>query len=1246
MTNAYPVLLAAILGLGTAAMAAAPAPEWEDQAVFRLNKEPARATLMPFPDAVSAQTRLRLDSPWCLLLNGAWKFNYVGHPDQRPLDFASPAFDVSAWPEIQVPGNWQLQGYGVPLYTNAIYPFESDPPRVMGTPPASYTNHPLAQRNPVGSYRRTFTLPADWKGRSVYVVFGGVDSAFYLWLNGRKVGYSEDSRTPAEFDLTPYLQSGENVIAAEVYQNSDGSYMEDQDMWRLSGIFRDVYLWAAPPVDLRDLEIRARLAEDNRAGSLELIAALRNHTAKAINTRVTAQLTAPDGTVTALPALVTPSPASGESSASMSVELPHVRAWSAEDPALYGLLITVTPEGGAPAYYALNTGFRRSEVKDGNFLINGQAVLIKGVNRHDRDPVHGHYVPAALMREELLLMKRANLNAVRCSHYPNDPRFLELCDELGLYVVDEANLETHGMGWGADNNRLAKDASWGPAFLDRMKNVVERDKNHPAVVIWSLGNESGDGINFQELSRWTKQRDPSRPIMYEQAGDRPHVDMIAPMYRPIDQMLVFVAAEEKKPRAQQRPLIQCEYNHAMGNSSGNLADYWDMFRAHRLLQGGFIWDWKDQGLAARKIAADAPVIPGRTTRLNGVVRPGQGLVAGGFLVELAGPDAAKAAADANAFSSLALSVTARGNSKGKAEYNNNRNQGDAYPLIGGPGGAFGLSIDGPILNFVFTIKTDRVQTLTAPIPADWDAGLHTVTASYNGETMTLQVDNKVVAEQPATGVVKVANGFVGVALDPEATHRRFNGKTAQASVTLGDSPLSFAVDFLEAAARLPATQAFFAYGGDFNDQPTQRSFCFNGLVQADLTPSPQYAEVFKTHQDIHTKLLSSDSGTLTLEIFNERFFMTLADVAADWELTRDGRVIARGELALPAVAPQATVKANLSLPALAPGAEHHVRMMYRQRTTKNWADRGALIAWDQFALAGDRLRPERANAVVRIVGDRRVEGDGFSVEFDPATAQLTQLSDLPLTEPLHLNFWRPMTNNDEGTRYPSRLAPWRNAGRDTRVTSWKLELVEGVATASADLAIPAEETTGRLVYRVRAGGAVEVNFTLEPRGEKLTKLPRVGLQLGLPGGMDRWTWFGRGPQENYVDRCASAWVGVFSGRVGELFHRYGDPQEAGNRTGVRWATLTDAAGRGLRVTALEKLLEIGVYPCRQHSIEFAHHPVDLPIGEAVTLNIDLQQMGLGGTNSWGQEPLTRYQLPAKGTYQFGFLIEPLRAEAR
>lgn len=1239
------------------ATTATAAPDWENQAVFRLNKEPAHATLMPFPDAASAASRARLDSPWCRSLNGPWKFSYVGHPDQRPVDFHQPGYDVSTWPEITVPSSWQRQGYGRPVYTNSVYPFAKNPPSVMGEPPGSYTNFPLAERNPVGSYRRTFTLPADWAGRRTFVVFDGVDSAFYLWLNGRRVGYSEDSRTPAEFDLTPYLVPGENVIAAEVYQHSDGSYLEDQDMWRMSGIFRGVHLWAAPAVDLRDLHAQPTLAEDNRTGALTLTAAVRNNTGAATTAILTGSLTAPDGSVVALPKIDVTLAAGGESAATLALEPRPVAPWSAEDPRLYTLALTLTPAGGKPAHYALRIGFRRAEIKNGNFLVNGQPVLIKGINRHEFDHLGGHTIPESTMRADLLLMKRANFNAIRTSHYPNDPRLLELTDELGFYMVDEANLETHGMGWGADNNPLAKDPSWGPAYLDRMVSVVERDKNHASVVFWSLGNESGDGINFVEMSKWVHRRDPSRPIMYEQAGERPHVDVIAPMYMPIDKTLEFAAKEAAKPAAQQRPLIQCEYNHAMGNSSGNLADYWRAIRSHRLIQGGFIWDWKDQGLASKKHALDAVrdasphALP---TRLLGVLDRAEGLVAGGLVV-----------ADAPALratTALTLLVEARGNVLGGGEFNNNRNAGAGYPLLT-KGRAWSLALDGSSSNVVFKVRTDRVYSVAAKLPADWDRRFHQLAARYDGTTIQLLLNGTVAAEAPASGVIAATGDDVGVGFDVENTSLRYNGAIKRASVhatalpsdQLAAPPAASAALSLDllAAAQQPATRAFLAYGGDFNDQPNQRSFCYNGVVMGDLTPSPQFPEVFHTHQDIHVTATASAYPAVTLEIFNERFFRDTADLSADWELTRDGQIVTRGDLDVPAIAPQGKTSVTVRPLAAAPTAtaEYHLRVLFRQKGDTPWAERGHVVAWDQLTLPwGQRTAPALATTgtaqLARAAGRTVVTGPAYRATFDEATGCLVSYivngREL-LASPLHLNFWRAMTNNDEGAKYPVKLASWQHAGRDTTASAWTAAEADGIVTLTAALKVPVGTTTAQLTYRLNGAGAIDTTLELNPAGEKLPLIPRIGLQALVPSRLHQWSWFGYGPHENYVDRRDGAWVGVFSGEVAKLFHGYGDPQEAGTRTGIRWATLTDPTGAGLRVRSIEPLLEMGVQPCRPQDLELAHHPVDLPpASDVYTLNLDLQQQGLGGTNSWGQEPLPKYRLPANKSYRLRFLLEPAR----
>jgi beta-galactosidase len=597
------------------------APEWENERLMGRNKEPRRSSAFPYPNRESALTAPRGESPFCRSLNGRWQFRWSPEPSARPAGFHRPDFDASGWDEIPVPLNWEMAGYGVPIYTNITYPFQPDPPRVMTEPPREYTGHAL--RNPVGSYRRTFTVPEEWAGRQVFLQFDGVDSFFYLWVNGQEVGFSKDSRTPALFNVTPYLQEGENLLALEVYRYSDGSYLEDQDTWRLSGIFRDVLLWSAAHLHLRDFFAHADLDDRYEDGVFSVDVKVRRFGSPATVVTATTPRSLPsetqavsvsEGTLREVVAAVSNRPTeftveaelldaegrvvfqqsvAGEVAVGEETELcisgtvERPAQWSAEAPNLYRLVLVLKDETGATIEATgCRVGFRRVEIREGQLHLNGQPIYLRGVNRHEHDAETGHTVSEESMRRDLFLMKQHNVNAVRTSHYPNDTRWYDLCDEYGLYVVDEANIECHGL------TGLSDEPSWRDAFLDRTMNMVERDKNHPSVIIWSLGNESGFGRNHVATYEWVKRRDPSRPVQYEAAGTRPQTDIVCPMYATIPQIVAYA----EKPENQHRPLILCEYAHAMGNSVGALQEYWDAMEAHPVLQGGFIWEWLDQGL--------------------------------------------------------------------------------------------------------------------------------------------------------------------------------------------------------------------------------------------------------------------------------------------------------------------------------------------------------------------------------------------------------------------------------------------------------------------------------------------------------------------------------------------------------------------------------------------------------------------------------------------------------------------------
>jgi beta-galactosidase len=564
---------------------------WEDPEVFEINREYPHATFYRHASETAAlQSRGYELSPYYQSLNGTWKFHWVKKPAERPVYFYRNDYDVSTWDDIPVPANWELEGHGIPIYTNIVYPFPADPPRV---------GHDY---NPVGSYKRSFTLPAGWDGKEVYVHFGGVRSAMYVWVNGQMAGYNEGSKTPAEYRITPYLQPGKNTISVEVYRWSDASYLEDQDFWRLSGIERDVYLYATDPVTTRDFRVVADLDDSYQDGQFSLTLDYRNTSGRAAEGFL-AKARLLDGKSEVLSFEETTTIQTGdETRIAFSGEVPNVRKWTAETPELYTLLVTLYNDAGELVEaFSTVVGFRKIEIKNSQFLVNGVPVYLKGVNLHDHDPATGHVVGEELTMLDLQRMKESNVNAIRCSHYPKNAYFYRLCDEYGFYVIDEANIETHGLGatnQGLDNNEKrqanhpAYQPEWKAMHLDRTIRMFERDKNHPSIVTWSLGNEAGNGDNFFATYEWLKEHDTTRPTQYEGATRYENTDIQAPMYARLPYLKRYA---EDNP---QRPLILCEYAHAMGNSVGNLQDYWDVIEQYDVLQGGFIWDWVDQGLDA------------------------------------------------------------------------------------------------------------------------------------------------------------------------------------------------------------------------------------------------------------------------------------------------------------------------------------------------------------------------------------------------------------------------------------------------------------------------------------------------------------------------------------------------------------------------------------------------------------------------------------------------------------------------
>ena len=1252
-------LLLLITALATLAHAA---PDWENQAIFRENKMAPHAVKMAFPTKEGALTKKRMESPFCQVLNGDWKFHWVDHPEKRPADFFKADYDASAWKTIPVPSNVELQGYGTPIYCNHPYPFKKDPPFVMGEPQEHFTT--FNERNPVSSYLKTFTLPDSWDGRQTTITFNGVSSAFYLWCNGQKIGYSQDSRTPAEFDLTKLLKKGENTIAVEVYRYSDGSYLECQDFWRLSGIFRDVYLTSLAPIDLKDFTIQATIEKEG-TGNFDLKIVPTDSGSQA---SISAQLIDASGSVLLDPKIITKS---GQE-ATISASGLKVTPWSAENPYIYTLVIGVGLEGQEPThYYSQKIGFKTSEIKNGQLLINGKPILVKGVNRHDHDPDTGHYITEESMRKDIELMKQLNINTVRTAHYPNDPRFYELCDEYGLYVIAEANIESHGMGYGPES--LAKHDSWTAAHLDRVKNMVHAFKNHGSIIMWSMGNEAGDGICFEKCSQWLKTKAPVKyPVHYEQGAKKPHVDLFTPMYASIKQCEKYAREEEKKPLAKQRPLIQCEYNHAMGNSSGNLWDYWQLFEKERLLQGGCIWDWVDQGLRKTKPKPGTLSDTGNhQVKVSGDFDEKRGLTSG-YATVTNSPEL-------DPGKELTIAVTVR---PLKGNYGNN-------PILTKGDNSWALKINKG-RNIEFFIYDNNWRSVSAKAPKDFENYWQHLAASYDGKTIRLFLNDKLLAEKKYVGAIKSTSHDIGIGRNVQAQNRSFYGDIKSVQVyNVAHNPFAQSDASPKPVLDLNFTNftrpegelEFFAYGGDHGEFPNDNNFNFNGIITSDRKLSPQAPEVHKSYQNVRfvsfdpkiKKMPNTAFIHHTATIKNISSFTNLSDYEAVATTTWNGKIVLQSNLAPLDISAGETkeIKIPHHNPVPNNGTEKRITLEFKLKNDTLWGKKGHVVAREQFLVSGKHVRhplgtttsidkaekilsklptiprPEfltvdRSLAINEMEQHFIVKSANVTLKIGKDSGQLTsfKIADREfLSSPLHLNFWRPPVDNDRANKFNNRSGMWRNAGPNSKVTSFNHTEEDGIATLTFDLKIPAAGTTGKLTYKISSYGVIDIDVSISPKGN-LGHIPRLGMQCTVPATYNKVSWFGNGPHETYADRKAGGIIGRWESSVEDLFFPYAEPQESGNLTDLRTLSLTNSDGQGLTATALGKqLLSGGTYPCLMSDLEGRRHPCDIPKRDIVTLNIDHKQVGVGGTDSWGARPLPKYEINPKGTYTWSFRLQ-------
>lgn len=1058
--------------------------DWENHHVLQINREPARAAFTPF----STQ---KGDCSMCL--DGMWKFRWTPVPDERIIDFYQTNFNDKDWSNFPVPANWEINGYGTPIYVSAGYPFKIDPPRVMGEPKADYTTY--KERNPVGQYRRTFVLPAGWEAKGqTFLRFEGVMSAFYVWINGERVGYSQGSMEPSEFNITKYLQSGENQIALEVYRYSDGSYLEDQDFWRFGGIHRSIHLVHTPDIRIRDYTVRTLPAstKDYQDFILQVdpqFSVYGGMTGKGctiqgvLKDAAGKEIATLRGDVEDILDLEHKASRMNEwypqrgprKMGRMSAFIKSPERWTAETPYLYQLHLTLqSEEGEVIEQVEQSIGFRSVKIEDGQLLVNGNPVRFRGVNRHEHDPRTARVMSEERMLQDILLMKQANINAVRTSHYPNVSRWYELCDSLGLYVMDEADIEEHGL-----RGTLASTPDWHAAFLDRAVRMAERDKNYPSIVMWSMGNESGYGPNFAAISAWLHDFDPTRPVHYEGAQgvdgepDPKTVDVISRFYTRVKQEYLNpgIAEGEDKERAENarwerlleiaertndnRPVMTSEYAHSMGNALGNFKEYWEEIYSNPRMLGGFIWDWVDQGIYKK-------------------------------------------------------------------------------------------------------------------LP--------------NGKTMV-------------------------------------------------------------------------AYGGDFGDKPNLKAFCFNGLLMSDRETTPKYWEVKKVYAPV---LLTMNNGELT--ITNRNHHIDLSQYRCLWTLSIDGKQKEQGELTLPEVAPGET--GTITLPAfrslsgktplnrnsfdgnaekLAADCQFKVSIVLKSDAL--WAKAGHEVAWEQFCLQKggtlsaeiinkEKLKIEENDQSLSVIGNRfsiqwKKDGNLVSLIYNGKEI-LAHSDDFPV-QPVTQAFRAPTDNDKSFGNWLAKDWSLNRMDNPQAITeSFNHEIREDgavVVRIQTQNVYKAGKVVTNYLYTISSDGNIDLKTTFLPQGE-LPELPRLGIAFCIAPAYDTFTWYGRGPQDNYPDRKTSAVIGLWKGTVNEQYVHYPRPQDSGNKEDIHYVMLTDRYNKGICIEAVETAFSASALHYTAQDLSLETHDCNLEPRAEVILSLDAAVLGLGNS-SCGPGVLKKYAIEKK-----------------
>ncbi len=1195
----------------------------ENTDIFELNQEEGHSPLVPFVTAGEALQNNKKAATSYYSLNGTWKFHFAGTPEGTPPDFFMEGYNDSEWDTIHVPSNWEMQGFGDPLFRNVQTPFPPDPPRV----PREY--------NPTGSYRKVFYLPDSWNDREVFLRMEKTASASFVWINGKQVGYNEGAQEPAEYNITRYLKDGENTIAVNVYKYSDGYYLEDQDYWRLAGIFDDVWLYAAPKTHIFDWHATTDLDDAYTNATLSLTMVVKNFSVRS-GDGFSVRTTLYDPENRAVKVITSGKfslQAGSGQTVKISGQISSPAKWSAEFPNLYVLIMElIDMEGNTVEAVNGRIGFKETEIRDQVFYLNGVPIKLNGINSHMQHPVLGHTMNEETIRKDMALLKRFNINCVRTSHYPPVIRYLELADEYGIYIVDETGDESHATEY------LSGKKEWEAMYRERARRMVLRDRNHPCVLFWSAGNESGEGENICAVINEGKKYDTTRYWMYGgNAFSHKCEEIIGPRYPQLFSLIsrVFLVPDSVDPR----PSFLDEYLAVTGNGGGGLDDYWDAFYSHPRSMGGAIWDFVSTGITDTvKTLHDGS---DNNVQVNVMGRARLVPAVDGKGIDLNGHDQW-----VEVYRDKALEIDGNQLSLTLMVYPRSLNS-SAGALLTKGNFQFGIhQIRNDSLEFYIT--TSARNKVQIALPQNWENNWHHVTATYDAKEIFISIDDRKSNPESVSGNILNTPFPVNIGRNVELHGQETSVYICDAIIDqVGIFSKAISSELLKNVTTALKRQA--ALWLDFEEMTRNGEFFSYGIgartygaIWPDRRPQPEMWQIKKSAQPVKVRLISADKGEI--EITNRYLFTDLDRLRTVWKLQGDGEILDKGTVEI-SLGPQQQklVRIPLKKPVLRPGTEYRLLVSFLQKEKTLWAEPGFEIAWNQLDLPWYLPKQtEQQTGKGRLSlkdegGLLTVSGTGFEYVFDKKRGDLLSVKaqgrELIKKGP-ELNLWRaPLANETDEWGYSVSNTRHRTTGFGHMAASeWysagleKLSVLPDIfkVERSDDESILIEvrnvmllaTSSGAFInhigYRIDISGELRIDHTVIPDGDVPAWLPRVGMEWTLSKSLGNVEWYGRGPQENYPDRKSGYKTDIYRSTVSGMYEPYLIPQDYGLRCDNRWVRITDDTGTGLEFSG-DKLFNFSAHPYTTENLTKALYPFQLHPSDGVTFDLDYATSGVGCT---------------------------------